>query len=126
MFKKFLLSVVPFRSLAILLSFLCGCSSTETRQTPTQIELRGVMITSEDGVFSNSQQIADAMQFLAEHNFNVVYPVVWMNGRTLYPSKVLKSEFRIEPTYGNRDPLAEVVEEAHKRDMKVIIDIVGE
>jgi uncharacterized lipoprotein YddW (UPF0748 family) len=62
------------------------------------------------------------MQLLAEAGFNTVFPVVWNNGYTLYPSAVLNKNFGIEisPPYTGRDILAEVIEAATPLKLEVI------
>jgi uncharacterized lipoprotein YddW (UPF0748 family) len=62
------------------------------------------------------------MDFLAETGFNVVFPVVWNKGVTQYPSQAMRQRFGIEidPRSFGRDPLAEVVTEAHRVGLKVI------
>ncbi len=89
-----------------------ACQSGETLQAPMPIEMRGIWITdSERNALSSRERIAEAMQFLADHNFNVVYPVVWHNGELLYRSRLPNNI---------RDPLTEIIEEAHKRNIAVI------
>lgn len=103
-----------------------GCSSQQQAVTlPPPIELRGVWLTNVDSrVLESRESIAEAMQFLADHHFNVVFPVVWNKGMTLYRSEVMKQMFGFEidtlAAYAGRDPLAEVIEEAHKRNIAVI------
>jgi uncharacterized lipoprotein YddW (UPF0748 family) len=112
--------------LASCLLLLASCSSTQAKQTPVlPIELRGVWLTNVDSrVLENRASIAEAMQFLADHNFNIVYPVVWNKAMTQYRSDVMKQYFGIEidtlAAYKGRDPLAEVIEEAHKRNIAVV------
>jgi uncharacterized lipoprotein YddW (UPF0748 family) len=87
------------------------------------IEIRGIWITNTDSAVLDSQaNIAEAMDFLAETGFNVVFPVVWSKGATVYPSQVMRSQFgfAIDPRYAGRDPLAEVVTEARRVGLKVI------
>jgi len=73
-------------------------------------------------VLESRENIAQAMQFLADHHFNVVFPVVWNKGFTLYRSAPMDSLFGylIDTLYGERDPLAELIEEAHARELAVI------
>ncbi len=102
---------------------LLSCASKIEDTRPSPIELRGVWISTTDAdVFRSRENIAAAMDFLAQHNFNVVFPSVWRQGATIYKSELMKSTFGIEidPKYAGRDPLAEVVEEAHKRNIAVI------
>jgi uncharacterized lipoprotein YddW (UPF0748 family) len=62
------------------------------------------------------------MEFLADTGFNVVFPVVWSQGVTLYPSQTMWKTFGVEidSRFLGRDPLQEVVEEARKVGLKVI------
>ena len=115
------MNIRPFAaqfSLAIVLSALIGCQSS---QPPS--EVRGVWLTNVDSnVLESRENIARAMQFLADHHFNVVFPVVWNKGFTLYQSATMDSLFgySIDTLYSGRDPLAELIEEAHARGLAVI------
>jgi uncharacterized lipoprotein YddW (UPF0748 family) len=62
------------------------------------------------------------MSFLARTGFNVVFPVVWNKGMTVYPSQVMQQTFGIEknPEFAGRNPLAEVIDEARRVGLKVI------
>ncbi|MBV9390138.1 MAG: family 10 glycosylhydrolase [Chroococcidiopsidaceae cyanobacterium CP_BM_ER_R8_30] len=87
------------------------------------MRIRGVWITNTDSEVLDSQHsIAEAMDFLAEIGFNVVFPVVWSKAVTLYPSQVTGSRFGVEidPRYIGRNPLAELINEAHRVGIKVI------
>jgi uncharacterized lipoprotein YddW (UPF0748 family) len=88
-------------------------------------EVRGVWVTNVDSdiLFSKSS-IAAGMDYLAENGVNVVYPVVWNKGFTLYPSPVLLAATGVaqDPIFAQsgRDPLAELVVEAHRNGMEVV------
>jgi uncharacterized lipoprotein YddW (UPF0748 family) len=89
----------------------------------TKEELRGVWITNVDStVLTSKQGIAEMMDFLADTGINIVYPVVWNKAVTLYPSYVMKQEFDVlmDPLYGERDPLQELIVEAHRVGIEVI------
>lgn len=89
----------------------------------TIIETRGVWLTTTASeVFKSRERIAEAMDFLAQTGFNVVFPVVWTKALTLYPSKVMQQTFGVEidPLFVGRDPLAEVIAEARRVGLKVI------
>jgi uncharacterized lipoprotein YddW (UPF0748 family) len=89
----------------------------------SKFEIRGVWLTTTGSkVFKSRQNIAEAMDFLAETGFNVVFPVVWNKGVTLYPSPTMWKIFGIEidSNFLGRDPLREVVEEAKRVGLKVI------
>ncbi|HAA27993.1 MAG TPA: hypothetical protein DCE56_10440 [Cyanobacteria bacterium UBA8553] len=86
-------------------------------------EIRGVWITTTDSTVLNSKQnIASAMDFLAQTGFNVVFPVVWNNAYTIYPSAVMRDTFgrEINPRFVGRDPLAELIVEAKRVGLAVI------
>lgn len=87
------------------------------------IETRGIWLTTTDSkVLRSKQRIAEAMDFLAETGFNVVFPVVWNKAVTLYPSQTMQQTFGVEidPMSVGRDPLEEVVVEARRVGLKVI------
>ncbi|MDZ7319563.1 MAG: family 10 glycosylhydrolase [candidate division KSB1 bacterium] len=105
----------------INLSLLLNSTLSQDASQPT--ELRGVWLTNVDSqVLDSREGIREAMQFLADHNFNVVFPVVWNAARTIYVSEVMDSVFgiSIDERFAGRDPLAEVIEEAHQRNIAVI------
>lgn len=86
-------------------------------------ELRGVWLTTTDSqVFNSRQNIEEAMEFLDTYNFNVVFPVVWNQAGTTYPSTVMDTLINrpIKPQFDGRDPLQEIIEEAHERGIAVI------
>ncbi|MFH7025367.1 MAG: glycoside hydrolase family 10 protein [Heteroscytonema crispum UTEX LB 1556] len=87
------------------------------------IETRGVWLTTTDSkVLRSRERIAQTMDFLAETGFNVVFPVVWNQAVTLYPSQAMRQTFGVEidPLSVGRDPLAEVIVEARRVGLKVI------
>jgi uncharacterized lipoprotein YddW (UPF0748 family) len=88
-------------------------------------EVRGVWITNvASNVLYNKDEIARAMDYLAANGINVVFPVVWNKSETQYRSQIMEERFGIEiertfETQG-RDPLAELIVEAHRNGMEVI------
>jgi uncharacterized lipoprotein YddW (UPF0748 family) len=109
--------------LALVRNYLSvGSSSVESSgETPT--EIRGVWLANvASKVFNSRQNIAEAMNFLAQTGFNVVFPVVWNNSTTLSPSRVMRDTFGVEidPRYAGRDPLAELIAEAKRVGLAVI------
>ena len=89
-------------------------------------ELRGVWIANRphSSVLESRSQIYEALDFLRLHGFNTIFPVVWNRGYTLYPSQVMNRYGlpTIEPFFAQqqRDPLAEIIQAAHQRQIKVI------
>ena len=90
------------------------------------LELRGVWIANRPHslVLESRKNIIEALDFLRSHGFNTIFPVVWNRGYTLYPSQVMSrySLPTIDPFYNQqqRDPLAEIIQEAHQRQIEVI------
>jgi len=88
-------------------------------------EVRGVWITNVDSdVMRERRKLEDAMDYLAENGINVVFPVVWNRGFTLHHSEVMDTTFGF-PQVGEfrragRDPLREIMTEAHRVGMEVI------
>jgi len=86
-------------------------------------ETRGVWLTTTDSrVLYSKQNIAQAMNFLAETGFNVVFPVVWTNAATIYPSRVMRENFglEIDSRFAGRNPLEELITEAKRVGLAVI------
>jgi uncharacterized lipoprotein YddW (UPF0748 family) len=89
-------------------------------------EIRGVWIANRphSEVLSSRENIVEAMDFLAEMGFNAVFPVVWNQGFTLFRSQVMLDNgfeeidnfFAVQ----SRDPLKELIKEAHDRNIVVI------
>jgi uncharacterized lipoprotein YddW (UPF0748 family) len=89
-------------------------------------EINGVWIANRphSQVLESRENIVEAMDFLQAYGFNCIFPVVWNRGYTLYPSQVMSKYHlpHIEPYYEQqqRDPLEEIITEAHQRQIKVI------
>jgi uncharacterized lipoprotein YddW (UPF0748 family) len=86
-------------------------------------KIRGVWLTTAaSDVFDTNANIVSAMNLLADTGFNTVFPVVWNNGFTLYPSEVLYQHFRvkIKPGFEGRDILQEVIDAATPLGLDVI------
>lgn len=90
-------------------------------------EMRGIWITNVDSeVLFEKEAIVEAMDYLADRGFNLIFPVVWNKGYTLFPSQVMVDyfgeEYQIDPLFAaqGRDPLKELIVEAHRRGMEVM------
>ena len=86
-------------------------------------EMRAVWITNVDSdVLFDDTKIANAMDYLASVGINVVFPVVWNKGYTLYPSRIMDSLFQVPiiPVFAGRDPLIKLIVEAHRNGIEVI------
>lgn len=101
--------------------FIIVLSATLAAQ-PLQ-EFRAVKLTNVDSrVLFSDANIAEAMDYLASINVNVVIPVVLNRSHTLYPSAVMTELFNkpILPEFSGRDPLERVVIEAHRHGIEVL------
>ncbi len=90
-----------------------------------QSELRAVWLTNVDSnVLSSDQNITEAMDYLASIGVNVVFPVVYNKGYTLYPSTIMDGLFNAPVLPGSpfvgRDFLDRLVIEAHRNGIEVI------
>ncbi|HRR08675.1 MAG TPA: family 10 glycosylhydrolase [Rhodothermales bacterium] len=117
--------------LLIIFGFLeLGCSTIKSsthENNWTSGEIRGVWLTNIDSeVMFTRQNIQVGIKRLADAGFNVVYPVVYNDGYTMYPSNVMVKYFgeanRQDSVFvaNSIDPLAEIVREAKKYNLKVI------
>jgi uncharacterized lipoprotein YddW (UPF0748 family) len=119
---------LPVVLLSLTPAALPGCR-TAPPPTPAdeRVEIRGVWLTNVDSdVLSSGEEIDRAMGRLAARGFNVVFPVVWNKGYTLYPSEVMAGYFgeaaRIDPTFARdgRDPLQELIQAARHHGLLVV------
>ena len=112
--NNFILTVV-FISILI---FIPSCNAQVNKQA-----VRGVWLTNVDSEVLNSKEnIIEAVTLLDELGFNTIFVVTWNKAMTSYPSKIMK-EFtgvEIDTLFTGRDPLKELIEEAHKKNIKVI------
>ncbi len=94
------------------------------------VELRAAKITNVDSdIMFSDRNIAKGMAYLDSININTVLVCVWnSNGAngdyTLYPSDVMQRYFgpsaNIHPAFSGRDPLRNILVEAHARGIEVM------
>ncbi|MCU7495682.1 MAG: family 10 glycosylhydrolase [Ignavibacteria bacterium] len=85
--------------------------------------VRGAWLTNVDSdVLKSKSNIINAIDFCDSIGINTLFVVVWNKAMTLYPSAVMKEMFgeEIDPTLAGRDPLRELIQEAHRKNIKVI------
>ena len=89
-------------------------------EQPTAI--RGVWVTDVSSVLTSRENIVAAVESVAALNMNTIFMVTWNQAMTTYPSDIMENltGTRIDPRYGSRDPLQEMIEEAHARGIKVM------
>jgi uncharacterized lipoprotein YddW (UPF0748 family) len=85
-------------------------------------QIKGVWVTNvaSDALISR-EKIKECVSICKTSGFTDIFMVVYNNARTMYPSKVMDSMFgvKIDKRYGERDPLQEMIEEAHLQNLKV-------
>ncbi|MEH2453467.1 glycoside hydrolase family 10 protein [Nostoc sp.] len=115
-----LLCLVSFVAVFLLNSF-----APTVAQLPPQPrqEIRGVWLSGNDfSVFRNRSQVLAAMSQLRQLNFNTVYPVVWNDGYTQYPSAIMQKmgiPFFFKGTDG-QDVIADIISQAHREGLLAI------
>jgi uncharacterized lipoprotein YddW (UPF0748 family) len=109
------------------LIFLMSCndktqSTTGSFSKQFSEPIRGVWLTNiaSDALFSKSN-IEEAVNFCDSLGFNHIFVVTWNDAMTTYPSNVMESltGLKIQPELKGRDPLRELIEAAHAKNIKV-------
>ncbi|MBE9174873.1 family 10 glycosylhydrolase [Synechocystis salina LEGE 06155] len=86
-------------------------------------KIRGVWLTNVDSnVLYDPTQLKTAIADLKNTNFNTLYPTVWNDGHTLYPSAVAQQWLgqNQDDKLGDRDMLAEVINLGKEKSFRVI------
>lgn len=84
--------------------------------------VKGVWLTNvASSALDSRGNIAEAVRLCEASGINTIYMVVWNRARTLYPSVVMKERFGVPimERFSGRDPLEEMIEEAHAKKIKV-------
>jgi uncharacterized lipoprotein YddW (UPF0748 family) len=108
------------RIIVFLLLVFCLQQNVLAQKKNTPV--KGTWITNvASDVLKSKENIAAAIKLCKESGINNVYVVVWNNGVTMYPSKVVEAYIGIKQSkiYGNRDPIQEIIDEGHKAGIKV-------
>lgn len=88
--------------------------------TPAQ---RGVWVATPEHTrfFDSRAEMGRQLDLFKQAGIDTVYAAMWNQGRTLFPSQVVKrlTGVLINERAAGRDPLQELVEEAHARGLKV-------
>lgn len=84
--------------------------------------IKGTWITNvASDILKSKKNIIKGIKLCKKNGINNVYVVVWNNGVTMYPSKVMEDYIGVKqsPAFVNRDPLKEIIQEGHKAGIKV-------
>lgn len=87
-----------------------------------QEPIRGIWLTNTgSSVLNSRQQIREAVMQCKDQGLSDLFMVVWNNGKTMFPSQVMSQYLGQEqdPLYKGRDPLQEMIEEAHAVGLRV-------
>lgn len=113
----------------IFLSFLSAlfiltqtACSQKTLSTVSSEPIRGTWITNvASGILSSRDSIKAGVQLCKDNGLNHIFVVVWNQGKTLHPSAVTQRYVGLpqDERYSGRDPLQEIIEEAHAQNIKV-------
>lgn len=118
------------KKILMLLSVLViSCTTYETPPTvypnkkpDVEKGIKGVWVTNvASSALSSLNSIKETVQTCKNSAITDIYVVVWNKGRTLYPSAIMNTEFGIPimAEYTGRDPLQEMITEAHKENIRV-------
>lgn len=108
-----------------LLSILVNACQTELQTTASPVVVqatRGVWLTNVDSEVLDSQEnIKAAVDLCVKNGINSIFTVTWNRGYTLYPSDLVEETFgrKIDPKFSGRDPLKELIDYAHQKNIKV-------
>ncbi len=115
-----LLCLISFVSVLLLNSFAPAVAQLSPQ--PRQ-EIRGVWLSGNDfSVFRNRSKVQAAMSQLRQLNFNTVYPVVWNDGYTHYPSAIMQKKgipFFFKGADG-QDVIADIISQARREGLLAI------
>ena len=106
---------VLFCTLALLLA----THIIAQKKTPP---IRGTWVTNvASDILSSKENISKGITLCKQNGINNIFVVVWNNGVTMYPSKVVEKYIGIKQSkdYVGRDPIKEIIEEGHKAGIKV-------
>lgn len=118
LFLTYIFSMFLFSNAQILFA-----EEQTSAKGPGYAAVRGVWVTNVDSDFLHSREkIREGVKLCDSAGINTIFVVVWNKGMTLYKSRVMNNMFgeEIDPSLAGRDPLQEVVEEAHQYGIKVI------
>jgi uncharacterized lipoprotein YddW (UPF0748 family) len=115
----------PIKAIAQLILIPQEQIAPPVPQPPAQ-EIRGVWMTTNDtDVLIDRAKLQNAVNQLAQLNFNTIYPVVWNSGYVQYPNSELAKKTGIYQSYigkgsHGQDILAELIKLAHSKGLLVI------
>lgn len=117
-----------YRFILVCLLLWASCTPQAEGEVVTEIPeekenaIKGVWLTNiaSDALFSRAG-IEEAVVVCDRLGFTDIYVVTWNDATTTYPSRVVEAVtgVAIQPELAGRDPLAELIEIAHARGLRV-------
>ncbi len=104
----------------LLLINISVCSNSEAQKKAEVI--KGTWVTNvASEILKSKRNIKEGIKLCKKNGINNIYVVVWNQGVTMFPSKVVEEYIGVKQSkiYGNRDPIKEIIEEGHKEGIKV-------
>jgi uncharacterized lipoprotein YddW (UPF0748 family) len=101
--------------------FQNSCTKLEVKKSINE-GFRGVWITNvASQVLDSKSNIENAVALCDSLGFNNIFVVTWNNATTTFPSKTVENitGLSIQEEFKGRDPLKEIIDAAHKRNIKV-------
>ncbi|WYL94401.1 MAG: family 10 glycosylhydrolase [Gloeotrichia echinulata IR180] len=115
-----ILFAISFATALLLENFT---PATAQLSQPLRQEIRGVWLTNNDfDILRNRARVQDTIAQLRRLNFNTIYPVVWNDGYTKYPSAVTQKmgiPFFFKGTEG-QDVVADMIAQGRRQGLLVI------
>lgn len=129
------MKIICWYTLYVCFCFLiwsCSSAGDQTQHPSPQFvqgydePVRGVWLTNvaSEALYSN-ENVVEAVAKIDSLGFNTIFMVTWNKAMTMYRSNIMKNvtgheiDPALDPDNAGRDPLQEVIDEAHKRDIKV-------
>ena len=116
--------MIIFQYLLPILSLIwLGCQEPAKQESHQQAPIKTAWLTNVGSeILTSREKIKEAVKIAKDAGLTHICAVTWNKGYTQYKSETLKKYFgvAIDPIYGNRDPLQELIEEAHAQGIKVI------
>ncbi|HMP95137.1 MAG TPA: family 10 glycosylhydrolase, partial [Phnomibacter sp.] len=107
-----------------LLVCLWACHTGNSQiATPNNKPIKAAWLTNVgSNLLASAAGIRTAVQVAKQSGLNTICTVVWNRGYTQYPSAVMQRYFgqAIDPAYRGRNPLQELITEAHRQGIQVI------
>ena len=107
----------------VLMLFLMWIVAESAAALDGKYAVRGVWLTNVDSKVLNSREsIFAAVNSCASLGFNTIFVFTWNKAMTTYPSAIMRSltGVAIDTQLVGRDPLKELIEAAHKKNIRVI------